>query len=94
MLSTRHRRVPSPGNADGWRTWGTPPRLDSIPLTVLTALMSAMGAWPEWAQMQDELAALSSDSEHITAREAGHYIHLDEPDLVVNAIRDLVSRCR
>ena len=24
----------------------------------------------------------------------GHYIHLDEPELVIEAIRDLVSRCR
>lgn len=44
--------------------------------------------------MQDELAALSSDSVHMTAVKAGHNVHLDEPLLVVQAIRDLVERCR
>ena len=38
--------------------------------------------------MQDELAALSSDSVHMTAVNAGHNVHLDEPLLVVQAIRD------
>lgn len=47
--------------------------------------------------MQDELAALSSDSVHMTAVNAGHNVHnvhLDEPLLVIQAIRDLVERCR
>jgi pimeloyl-ACP methyl ester carboxylesterase len=43
--------------------------------------------------MQDELAALSSDSQHVMAEHGGHYLHLDEPDLVIQAIRDLVRRC-
>jgi pimeloyl-ACP methyl ester carboxylesterase len=44
--------------------------------------------------MQDELAALSPDSVHIEAERGGHYLHLDEPDLITQAIRDLVRRCR
>jgi hypothetical protein len=44
--------------------------------------------------MQAELAALSSDSRHVTAQKAGHQIHLDEPMLVIQAIGDLVKRCR
>ena len=75
-------------------TWGEPPGLGSVPLTVLTRATSPGWDWPVWAQLQDELAALSSDSEHIKAQEAGHYVHLDEPDLVIKAIRDLVRRCR
>jgi pimeloyl-ACP methyl ester carboxylesterase len=77
------------------RTWGAPPGLGSMPLTVLTALRGLdQSLQPAWMRMQDELAALSSDSEHITAPEVGHYMHLDDPDLVVQAIRDLVRRCR
>jgi pimeloyl-ACP methyl ester carboxylesterase len=94
LLSSRERRV-------AVREWlmmafmkGAPPGLDSIPLTVLTRAASTRWDWPVWAQMQHELAALSSDSEHIRAQEAGHYIHLDEPELVIQAIRDLVGRCR
>jgi hypothetical protein len=37
--------------------------------------------------MQDELATLSSDSVHMTAGKADHNVHLDEPLLVVQAIR-------
>ena len=76
-------------------TWGAPPSFGSVPLTVLTALRrldeSLLSAW---LQIQEELAALSSDSEHITAPRVGHYMHLDDPDLVVKAIRHLVRRYR
>jgi hypothetical protein len=46
------------------------------------------GGWPTWSSMQDELATLSSDSVHMTAVKAGHNVHLDEPLLVVQAIRE------
>lgn len=76
-------------------TWEAPPGLGSGPLTVLTALRKLdQSLVPAWVQMQDELAALSSDSEHITAPEVGHYMHRDNPDLVIQAIRDLVRRWR
>ena len=74
--------------------WGQPPGLGSIPLTVLTRADGTGESWPVWAQLQDELAGLSANSEHLHAERAGHYIHLDEPDLVIQAIHDLVRRCR
>ena len=40
------------------------------------------------------LAALSSNCVHIHADRAGHYVHHDDPELVVQAIRELVRRCR
>lgn len=40
------------------------------------------------------LARLSSQSRHLVAAESGHWIHLDEPDLVVGVIQDLVKRTR
>lgn len=72
-----------------------PPGLGSVPLSVLTRapIASDRGRFA-WAQMQDELAALSSDSVHIHAEQGGHYLHLDNPDLVIQAIRDLVRRCQ
>jgi pimeloyl-ACP methyl ester carboxylesterase len=98
-LSTRQKRVSVRELLMVLRMSGQPPELCSIPLTVLTRA-SPRGqqwpgrAWPVWAQMQDELAALSYDSVHVYAETAGHYIHLDEPDLVIQAIHDLVMRCR
>jgi pimeloyl-ACP methyl ester carboxylesterase len=69
-----------------------PPGLGSIALTVITRTPQETRHEAAWAQMQDELAALSSDSKHLMAENAGHYVHLDEPDLVVKAIQDLVRR--
>ena len=42
-----------------------------------------------WQQLQTELLNLSSNSKQIIAEESGHYIHLDQPDLVVAAIREI-----
>jgi pimeloyl-ACP methyl ester carboxylesterase len=94
LLSSRRRRVAVREMVMAACMHGEPPALGSIPLTVLTRANSLQPGWPVWKQLQDELAALSSDSEHIKAQEAGHYVHLDEPDLVIRAIRDLVRRCR
>jgi hypothetical protein len=46
-------------------SWGQPSTLGSLPLVVLTACRRPWRGWPVWVQMQDELAALSSDSEHV-----------------------------
>jgi pimeloyl-ACP methyl ester carboxylesterase len=95
MLSTRQRHVQVRELLmAALRNRGEPPGLGSIPLTVLTRAPRPPRHWHVWAQMQDELAALSTDSVHIHAERAGHYIHLDEPDLVIQAIRNLVRRCR
>jgi pimeloyl-ACP methyl ester carboxylesterase len=47
-----------------------------------------------WMQLQEELAALSSDSVHVVAPNSGHHVHRDDPELVVNTITDLVRRVR
>jgi len=44
-----------------------------------------------FADLQAELAALSSRGRVVVAEGAGHDIHLDRPDLVVNAIRDVLA---
>lgn len=44
-----------------------------------------------WRRLQEELAALSSNSKLIHATESGHAIHLDQPDLVITAIQELVA---
>jgi pimeloyl-ACP methyl ester carboxylesterase len=89
MLSTRQRRAVVREIVMMARIAETPPPLGSIPLTVITAGGRII---PGWREMQDELAALSARSIHITAQQSGHYVHLDEPELVVQAIRNLVRR--
>jgi pimeloyl-ACP methyl ester carboxylesterase len=45
----------------------------------------------EWTKMQSELVRLSSNSRQIIAEQSGHYIQLDEPNLVIDSIRELVE---
>lgn len=77
-----------------------------VPLIVLTAAPQPLDdknplprEWqiaiePVHQQLQRELAKVSTDSKHIVARKAGHNIQLDEPQLVVDAITNLVMRAR
>jgi len=45
----------------------------------------------EWSKMQLELAALSSNGKQIIAEQSGHYIQLDQPELVIESILALVQ---
>lgn len=47
-----------------------------------------------WQQMQEELAHLSTTGKHVIAKNSGHYIQLDRPDLVVDAVRTVVDQAR
>lgn len=42
-------------------------------------------------ELQADLADLSTNSELIVAEGSGHFVHLDRPDVVVEAIRDLLA---
>lgn len=50
--------------------------------------------WDELQIEQSELAALSSGGKQIMAEQSGHYIQLDQPDLVVDAIREMMDTLR
>jgi pimeloyl-ACP methyl ester carboxylesterase len=39
----------------------------------------------------EALAHLSSKGKHIVASKSGHWIQLDEPDLVIESIREVVE---
>jgi pimeloyl-ACP methyl ester carboxylesterase len=43
---------------------------------------------------QRELATLSSTSVHVLAEESGHFIHVDQPQVVIEAIRQVVEAVR
>ena len=59
------------------------------PLIVLTA--GSNDADPAWQRLQKELATRSSNGKRIVATGSGHYIQDDRPELVIDAIRDVVS---
>lgn len=50
--------------------------------------------WDELQIEQSELTALSSGAKQIMAEESGHYIQLDQPDLVIAAIREMMDTYR
>ncbi len=43
---------------------------------------------------QEKMAALSSNSKHIVTTKSPHEIHLTEPDLVVNAVKNVIESVR
>jgi len=45
-------------------------------------------------QMQEALSRLSSRSKHIIAEKSGHYIQRDQPQLVIDSIRQVVEATR
>ena len=47
-----------------------------------------------WDELQQDLVKLSTNSQHIIAEKSGHYIHHDQPELVVDAIRQVVMASR
>jgi pimeloyl-ACP methyl ester carboxylesterase len=62
-------------------------KADAIPVTVL----SASNATPEQLEEREGIARRSPRGRHIIARKSGHWIQLDEPELVVESIRELVG---
>jgi pimeloyl-ACP methyl ester carboxylesterase len=90
-LSTLSRRTTVAEMLLAARHRNQPPDLGSLPLTVLTSASSTLAVWP---QLQVELAATSTASQHVHAEHAGHNIHIDEPEAVIRALRDMVRLCR
>jgi pimeloyl-ACP methyl ester carboxylesterase len=75
----------------------------NIPLIVITGTSESRSSWmPDknlekksdqiWMQLQDELMQLSTNSEHMYAPKAGHYVQLEQPEMVVDAIRKILAK--
>lgn len=47
-----------------------------------------------WEKMQEELAHLSTRGKQIVAKNSAHYIQIDRPDIVIDAVRGLVEQVR
>ena len=62
----------------------------NIPVVVF----SAGARDPRWREADRRLANASSNGRHIISAKSGHWVHLDEPQLVVEAIHDVIRRYR
>ena len=67
------------------------PRLGRKPLVILTEGQRRMEFWHA---MQEQFTELSDNSEWQVVDGAGHFIHQDEPDIVVDAVRRVVESAR
>ena len=45
-----------------------------------------------WRELQEDLAKRSTHGEFRVAEQSEHYIHLDQPELVIQAIRDVLQK--
>lgn len=79
--------------------------LRDIPLVVIAhglpemfaghmSLAAAAQAEQRWQKMQAELAQLSPSGKYMIAEKSGHKIHIDQPELVVEVIRQVVETTR
>jgi len=68
--------------------------LGAMPLAVLTQGQTSGQFAIEWSRFQAELAGLSSDAIHVVARDSGHSIQHDAPDLVTAAIAAVLRSAR
>jgi pimeloyl-ACP methyl ester carboxylesterase len=97
------RATLEPGATDYWENAGVEtsilqtrqsPPFPPIPLLVLTATdhSSPQAFEQEWRHIQAQTAAQSPLGRQVMAQGSGHYIHNDQPELVIDQIRQLVLR--
>lgn len=77
------------------------PPLPDVPLVVITR---GKRVWPmteqgnlmekTWMELQDELAQRVPHAVHLIAESSGHYVQLEEPAVVINAIQVVVESAR
>jgi pimeloyl-ACP methyl ester carboxylesterase len=62
-----------------------------VPETIPVTFLSAANATAEQLEERQAIARRSPRGRHIVARKSGHWIQLDEPELVIQAIREMLS---
>ena len=76
-------------------TWLIPTRPSSpAPTPISSRRISPTDLWAAQLAAQDKFAAKFPWAEHITDTDAAHYIHNDNPQLVIDSIRDIVDQVR
>jgi pimeloyl-ACP methyl ester carboxylesterase len=78
--------------ADNAHLQAAPP-LGDRPLIVLAA-DDTIATLPGWAEAQQQQAALSTNGRLIVVAGSSHYIQLDQPAVVIDAVRQVVEQAR
>jgi pimeloyl-ACP methyl ester carboxylesterase len=73
--------------------------LPNVPVLVVTGTRPGLGSLrdqllPVWTACHAQWAQQQPQGRHIRAEASGHAVHIDQPELVIELVRDLVSRAR
>lgn len=74
-----------------------PESVGEMPMVVLTRSFLDLGDGDlmdtdkKWLEYQQDLLTLSSNSTHHISEKGGRYLHVDDPELVVNAIKSVIG---
>ena len=66
----------------------------TVPREIPVVVISSGNQPPEYLEGHRRLAESSDGGRHIIAERSAHWVQFDEPELVVNAVQDLVIRKR
>ena len=80
-------------------TFKSLPSLPDVPVVVITSSFTGEGnvnksQWEELKSYHQNLSEEASDGTHIIATKSGHYIQMEEPDLVVEAIQSVFDKVK
>ncbi|MGD2035914.1 MAG: alpha/beta hydrolase [Bacteroidales bacterium] len=80
-------------------TFKSLPELPDVPVVVITSSYTGEGdvdksQWEELKACHQNLADQVSDGTHIVATKSGHYIQMDEPKLVIDAIQNVYDKVK
>lgn len=78
-------------------TFKSLPNLPDVPVVVITSSFTGEGdvdksQWEELKAYHQNLADEVTDGTHIVATQSGHYIQIDEPKLVIDAIQSVYDK--
>ncbi|HYZ93004.1 MAG TPA: alpha/beta hydrolase [Actinomycetota bacterium] len=68
-------------------------KIPNVPLTVLASDENVRDI-AVWKELQEELAGLTRDARFEIVAHSGHFIHVDQPEIVVSAIRHVLLRAK
>jgi pimeloyl-ACP methyl ester carboxylesterase len=98
LLMPQHVREELEGLEESEEEAPEPEDVGNIPITIIAATKPPVYASDElqqlWLSVQQEFADDVANGRYVQADGSSHYIHRDDPDLVIGEIGDLVERIR
>ncbi len=69
--------------------------LSNVPVVLLTGMADEPDKTPEtkrlWLSLHNEWLRTIPNAKHVITNKSGHYIQIDEPELIIDAIRQIIS---